>query len=242
MKRTGFPKHLSMCFQIKIELCYFSSWFWLMFLALQGYFFGILVWLGYQQTFCRTLPLLIILENVLGIYQVWEEVMSYIKRFASDYWIGTLNINVTKLGDIQSRTRVYFFLLRRDVAKVTSHGRFQSLLNRTLQNIYAEYKGRTCSRKLVQHGLCVFSPRSFDHALGFLGICILEPGTPYIQTLPRNGILFEDDHPLVLADETRRSKGRIGEFRDLNPSNPVPKKPKWIGKNMRMMKALKAGY
>ena len=135
-----------------------------------------------------------------------------------------------------------FSLLRRDVAKVTSHGRFQSLLNRTLQNIYAEYKGRTCSRKLVQHGLCVFSPRSFDHALGFLGICILEPGTPYIQTLPRNGILFEDDHPLVLADETRRSKGRIGEFRDLNPSNPVPKKPKWIGKNMRMMKALKAGY
>ena len=93
---------------------------------------------------------------MLGIYQVWEEVMSYIKRFAPDYWIGTLNINVTKLGDIQSRTRVYFFLLRRDVAKVTSHGRFQSLLNRTLQNIYAEYKGRTCSRKLVQHCLCVF--------------------------------------------------------------------------------------
>ena len=66
--------------------------------------------------------------------------------------------------------------------------------------------------------------------------------TPCIQNMLRNGILFEDDHPLVLADETRRSKGRIGEFRDLNPSNPVPKKPKWIGKNMRMMKALKAGY
>ena len=92
--------------------------------------------------------MLSILENVQGIYQVWDEVMKHINRFSPEYLIGTLNINVTKLGDVHSRTRVYFFLLRRDVARVGSRHAFQSLLEKTLQKIYAEYKGRSCSRKL----------------------------------------------------------------------------------------------
>ena len=110
--------------------------------------------------------MLSILENVQGIYQVWDEVMTYINRFSPEYLIGTLNVNVTKLGDVHSRTRVYFFLLRRDVARVRSHHAFQSLLENTLQKIYTEYKGRSCSRKLFYFGQLL----NFQGNLSLLGL------------------------------------------------------------------------
>ena len=54
-------------------------------------------------------------------------------------------------------------------------------------------------------------------------------------------MLFEDDHPLVLADFKRRvARGRVGEIHEMNPPGGPPSKPKWIRKTIKMMKTLKA--
>ena len=66
------------------------------------------------------LPQVAILENVIGIRQVMQSVISYYVRLRW-YHVLVIPINSAELGEPVRRPRCYFVLIRKDVALIKDH-------------------------------------------------------------------------------------------------------------------------
>ena len=147
--------------------------------------------------------------------------MKTMQKFRDSYWVSSIKINAKDLGEQHSRPRVYFFMVKKDVAHsgIKTDEDFNKQLQATYGKIEKEYKGTRRNRTL-QHSVCV---------------CVC------VQPFSRNELLFSDGDQLVknyLA--YRAGRGTHGDVHCIHA--PLPGAPKWIAKTQKVMKELKVTW
>jgi len=95
-------------------------------------------------------PLIVVLENVMGIRAVLKQVLGHLKKI-DGYFIFVIPIDSADLGEPVSRPRFYFLLVRQDVAV----SKDMSVLSALVKGMH----GAACS-KVVDHVVDVMLPAS----------------------------------------------------------------------------------
>lgn len=89
-------------------------------------------------------PKMAVLENVMGIVTVLPKVISCLRKIPG-YFIVVLPINCADLGQLVSRPRYYFVLVRQDCARTSDQGHVQTIV----REIYQAMQSRSSGRQVV---------------------------------------------------------------------------------------------